>query len=278
MNSYLFLGILVQAFIFTIMLTVGLQVSLADLKKVIQNRSLILNSAFLNLIAAPLCTFFLLQLFGISGPVAIALLLLAAAPGAPFAPRIVEVGRGDLAFATTVVVLFSVIAVFSTPITAQLLIAQKGQGLVIPWRLILVLIVFQLLPLALGLWVHTRKANIAARLVRPFHFFSNFLIIALAIVAVIEFGDQFLQLRFSDWMTMLAITLIWMALGLLHRGNGQLIRHTEQMLIPARNIGLALFLALQGLGGTEVVIPLLAQGAISLFVVPGIGRGLIHWS
>lgn len=259
------------------MLTVGLQVSLTDLKKVLQNRRLIITTGLLNLLAAPVCTFLLLQWFGITGPVAIALLLLAASPGAPFAPRIVEIGRGDLAFATMAVVLLSLIAVFSGPITAQLVLASDSQSLIIPWRLILVLIIFQLLPLATGLWVHTRKAKLAIRLVRPFHLFSNLLIIALAVVSILEFGDQFWQFRSSDWRTMLAITLIWMALGLLHRGNGQLVRHTEQLLIPARNIGLALFLALQGFGGTEVVIPLLAQGAISLFVVPGIGRILHFW-
>lgn len=277
MNTYLLLGLMVQAFIFTIMLTVGLQVLLEDLKQVILNKSIILKSAFLNLILAPLSAFLIIHFSGFSGPVAMAILLLAAAPGAPFAPRIVEVGWGDLPFATTAVALFSLVAVFSGPVTAQLLVGQSGPGFSTPWRLILILIGFQLLPLAGGIWIHHQKPKLASSMVSPFHIFSNFLIIVIAVVAIWEFGEQFWKLGFQDWLMMLTITLIWMALGLLHWGNGQLIQHTEQMLIPARNIGLALFLTLRGLGNTAIVIPLLAQGAISLFLVPAIGRALMFW-
>lgn len=274
MTSYILLGILVQAFIFTIMLTVGLQVSLAEIKKVFRKRGVIWKTLILNLILAPLVAFIFLEAFEIDGPVATAILLLAVAPGAPFAPRIIEIGKGDLAFASGAVLLLSAIAVISGPISAQLLTGQQAIGFSLPWRLILVLIFFQLFPLLLGLWLHEKKPNRAANLIRPFHLLSNLLIASLAVVATFAFGDQFWQLTPKDWGIMLAVTFLWMISGALHRGDGALIRHTESLLMPARNIGLALFLALQGFGDATVIIPLLAQGAISLFVVSGIGWAL----
>lgn len=268
------LGILVQAFIFTIMLTVGMQVSLDELKAVFRKRGMIWKTLILNLVLAPFLAFLFLEMFKIEGSVATAILLLSVAPGAPFAPRIIEIGKGNLAFASGAVLLLSAIAVVSGPISAQLLSGQQVADFVLPWRLILVLIIFQLFPLLLGLWLHEKKPNRAANLIRPFHLLSNLLIASLAIVATFAFGDQFWQLSTKDWGIMLAVTFLWMISGALHRGDGALIRHTESLLIPARNIGLALFLALQGFGETAVIIPLLAQGAISLFIVSGIGWAL----
>jgi len=83
--------------------------------------------------------------------VATGLLLLGLAPGAPFIPKVVQIARGNLAFATGLMVLL----VVGTAIDLPLFLPRVITGVEInAWQIEQSLFLLMLLPLFIGLAVH----------------------------------------------------------------------------------------------------------------------------
>lgn len=266
MESLLLIGILVQFFIFFIMLAIGLEVAFEDLHRLLRDRKLIGQSLLINLLAIPLVTYLFIKITGQSGPAAIAVMLAAAAPGAPFAPRVVEIARAGLTVSVVLVLVLAAVSVFTGPLVARLTLEMEGSANL--GRIILSLLVFQLLPLGVGLALRRWRPGLAKRLVRPCHLFSNLILLLVAVLFVWQQGPEILRLGVRPWLILVAASLLWNILGWMLGGQE---RHTQSIVAAARNIGLALMLAVGGFGGTAVIMPIFVLGLLSLTLVPAVG-------
>ncbi len=267
MEGLILVGLLVQFFIFFIMLAIGIEVSPSELKRISRDGPLIVRTLLINLLIIPLITYFFLRFAGADDRVGIALMVGAASPGAPFAPRVVEMAKAQVAVSVVMVLILAIISVFSGPLIARLGLGSEGS--VDLSRIILALLFFQLLPLAAGLILRHKWPEGAVKLGKLSRRLSNLLLAAVAILFFREQGLDIFRMGLDTWMWLIAMSVLWGVLGWLSGGRW---RHTQSVVAATRNIGLALLLALGGFGGKEVVMPIFALGLLSLTLVPAVGR------
>src|SRR6476660_7265837 len=152
------------AFVVSSMLAVGLSLTIRQIVAPLRNGKLVFLALFANFVLMPLGALAIARLLRLDQPLGIALLLLGAAAGAPFLPKLAGIAKGNLAFAVGLMVLLMVLTVAYMPLVLRLLLNGVS---VDPTKIARSLVLLMLLPLALGLGVKARYALAAAR-VRPF--------------------------------------------------------------------------------------------------------------
>src|SRR5262245_15716648 len=93
------------AFLLASMLDLGLGLSFGQIVAPLRNVWLVILALLANFVVAPLLAVGIAKLLRLDQPFAIGLLLLGLAPGAPFIPKVVQLARGNLAFATGLMVI-----------------------------------------------------------------------------------------------------------------------------------------------------------------------------
>jgi BASS family bile acid:Na+ symporter len=94
-------------FLMASMLELGLSLTLAQVLAPLKNMRLIACSIVANFLVGPLLALGVGKAMRLEKPFAVGLLL-ALAPGAPFIPKVMQIARGNLAFATGLMVLLMV--------------------------------------------------------------------------------------------------------------------------------------------------------------------------
>lgn len=272
----LWFGIFVQAFIVCIMLAVGLQLMPRELAGVLRDRNFLLRTLGINLILIPFSAVLLLYFFELPSSLSITIILIAAAPGAPFGPRIVELTKGSLSHGVAAVLILAGLSVVSGPLIARGLLTQPGVEVVGTAGLILSLILFQLLPIVVGIWLRRRRPRLSDRLVRPLHLSSNILIGIIAVFVLFNYREQLFTIGWENVGVLALLTIGWTLLGWIFGGRAGRLRLTQGMVAPARNLGMAFLMALSGYGGQEVLLLLMIQGGMSLFLAPVLGRLYVY--
>jgi BASS family bile acid:Na+ symporter len=142
-------------FVVSSMLAVGLSLTIGQILVPLRNARLVILALVANFVLMPLVALLIARVFRLDQPLRVALLLLVAAAGAPFLPKLAGVAKGNLAFAVGLMVLLMVLTVGYMPIVLPLLL----QGVSVdPTQIARSLVVLMLLPLVVGLAVRTRYA------------------------------------------------------------------------------------------------------------------------
>lgn len=166
MNS-VFITLLLPVSLFIIMFSLGMALTLADFKRVVQfPRGIsigLLNLLFLS----PLLAFTLAVAFQLPPELAIGMVLLGASPGGTTANMLTHLARGDTALSITMTAISSVAAVVMTPLVLSLASAHFLSGelaLQLDMRgIVLKVLIITLIPLSLGMLVRARAEAWAVR-------------------------------------------------------------------------------------------------------------------
>lgn len=147
-------------FVVSSMLAVGLSLTLSQIIAPLRNGKLVFLSLLANFVLMPVLAFALSRMLRLDQPLGEALLLLGAAAGAPFLPKLAGIAKGNLAFAVGLMVLLMVLTVAYMPLVLPLLLEGVS---VDPWKIAKSLVLLMLLPLGVGLAVNAWFGNIATR-------------------------------------------------------------------------------------------------------------------
>jgi bile acid:Na+ symporter, BASS family len=134
----------------------GLMTTLSALGSVLKNVWLIILVLIAALLIRPLVGWGLAEIFALATPVYIAMLLMAACPGAPLGVRFVMSAKGDLTSGAALQVLLAAIGCITFPLVANFMIGAAGLGddFSIPvGDLIMAVAFLQLVPFAVGIGV-----------------------------------------------------------------------------------------------------------------------------
>src|SRR5213595_720359 len=104
------------AFVVSSMLAVGLSLTFQQIVAPLRNGKLVFLALLANFVLMPLGALAIATLLRLDQPLGIALLLLGAAAGAPFLPKLAGIAKGNLAFAVGLMVLLMVITVGYLPL------------------------------------------------------------------------------------------------------------------------------------------------------------------
>lgn len=142
---------LILVFVVSSMTALGLSLQFKEIVKPLRQPLLVIMILIVNFAVSPALAYLLTWLFPVHPSYETGLLLLSAAAGAPFLPKLVELAGGQVALSANILILQIVGSILLMPLTLPLLVpGLSADALSIALPLILQL----LLPLTLGLSFH----------------------------------------------------------------------------------------------------------------------------
>ena len=250
MNNPLLL-IIVKVTIFSLMLAMGINLSLEKMLSLWRKPALLFRALLAVVVLVPLVVVALLKLFNLPPGVTIGLVLLAASPGAPLTTKRTQMAGARFRNSASLQLTLALLAVVITPLTLAIFatlvqsIPEKVTMLEVAKQVTIV----QFLPVSLGLLLQKFGANYAVKIAQPLTFIANFLFLVLIILACIV-GLPLLSKLWGLPLIAIAIMVI-ISLGIGHAlgGSDEDQRSILAISCIARNVGLALFIAI--LNGLE---------------------------
>lgn len=201
-------------------------------------RGLVLDVALIPAVAVGLT-----RSLHLSSHVGFALLVVAACPGGRFAPHLARIAEGDVAFATSRVLLMTKVGVLTAPLTLKWLLGLHQ--LHVDWLpMVAQGFLLQMLPLYAGKAVARRRADVADRIERPLRRIVAATTVAVLVVFVWRSGLASVALLGDrGWLAVGGVTVASVALGWLLGGRRSAPRRSLVVGGMSRNLALALLLA-----------------------------------
>jgi BASS family bile acid:Na+ symporter len=223
------------------MFSAGLQTTLSALGGVFKNIWLVVLVLVAAIVIRPLVGWGTAALLALATPAFIAMLLLAASPGAPFGAKLVMTARGDLITGATLQVLLAAIGSITFPITANWLISAAGLGadFSLPvWDLVKTVAVLQLVPFVVGIGVRHWSPETAAKWNPPVSQTSTYAFVIVLVLALLGSWQTLVALIGSR--TILAgivFSIVMLVVGYFVATGGKETRSTVALLEPISNSG-----------------------------------------
>jgi BASS family bile acid:Na+ symporter len=234
------------AFLVLMMLSMGLvlggEAPIDKASKRHKRRFILVGLAF-NLVLLPLVAVTLTRTFEVSDEIAVALLLLAAAPGGRFAPQLGRIAHADLGISVELTLFLAKLVAFTSPVTARLMLRTHHLE-IHELPLIVQLALLQMLPYIAGRLLRKKRPALAARIARPIELATWSCVVVLAAILVARMHGQVAMLAAAPgWWPVLIFALAAPALGWLVGGREPGTRRAIAISANARDVALASMLA-----------------------------------
>src|SRR5215831_11812179 len=252
-------------FLVTSMLELGFSLTLAEILAPLKNMRLLVVSLVANFVVVPLLAVAVAKAMRLEEPFAVGLLLLALAPGAPFIPKVVQIARGNLAFATGLMVLLMV----GTAIDLPLLLPQMLAGVKIDaWQIEQSLVLLMLLPLFVGLAVHAKFRSLPAWLRSSLGFIANVSgFVVLVLIVVLNLQSVLKLFGTGAIFAGLVFVVLSAFVGSLFGGSDRAIRHALGLGTGLRNVGAALLIGEKNFNDPRVNVMVIVTAVVGLLIL-----------
>ena len=257
-------GLSVLVFVIGSMASMGLSLQMAHIVAPLKNVKLVILALVANFILVPLVAVVITLVLPLDQPIRIGLILLATAAGAPFLPKLAEAAKGSTAFSVGLMVLLMVVTIIYLPIVLPLLL---GGVEVNPWDIAQSLILLMLFPLAIGLVVKARYAEIAAKIQPTFGQASNLALLVLTVAGLIlNFRDMIGLVGSLGLLAGVIFIVVSLLIGYFLGGSDGDTRSVMGLGTAQRNISAALVVAGQNFD-LDVITYLMVIAVIGLVVL-----------
>ncbi|WP_042662149.1 bile acid:sodium symporter [Haloferax sp. ATB1] len=252
----------VLVFVVTSMLAMGLSLTLGQILDPLKDVAVVAKALAANFVFVPVLGYALVAVVPMTEGQGIGLLLLATAAGAPFLPKLVEVAKGNVAFGVGVMVLLMVTTVAYVPLVLPLLLPGVQVN---PFDIANSLILLMLLPLALGLVVNARYADLAAS-VQPImaQTSTTALVFLVVLMLVLNVQNLLAVLGTGVLVALLAFVAGAFAIGYLLGGDATDRKSVLGLGTAQRNISAALVVGAQNFQDPDVLTVLLVGALVML--------------
>ncbi|CQR52110.1 MULTISPECIES: bile acid:sodium symporter [Haloferax] len=252
----------VLVFVVTSMLAMGLSLTLGQILDPLKDVAVVAKALAANFVFVPVLGYALVAVVPMTEGQGIGLLLLATAAGAPFLPKLVEVAKGNVAFDVGVMVLLMVTTVAYVPLVLPLLLPGVQVN---PFDIANSLILLMLLPLALGLVVNARYADLAAS-VQPImaQTSTTALVFLVVLMLVLNVQNLLAVLGTGVLVALLAFVAGAFAIGYLLGGDATDRKSVLGLGTAQRNISAALVVGAQNFQDPDVLTVLLVGALVML--------------
>jgi predicted Na+-dependent transporter len=261
-------GILV--FVVSGMAAMGLGLTLERIAGPLRDGRLLVGILVANFVVVPLAAVGAAQLLPMDDASAAAVILVGCSAGAPFLPTLAGLAKGDQATAVGVMVLLMVLTVVFAPVVVPLVLegATVSAG-----DIASSLVLYMLLPLALGLLVRARYPDLAERAVPGFQRASTAgLLIGIVSGLLVTWRDVLGSV--GTWVflgTGVVLAVGFLAGWLAGAGRPGSDRQVLGLATAQRNISAALVVA-ASLGGETVVRTMVAALVIPVVLIVAAGE------
>jgi BASS family bile acid:Na+ symporter len=251
----------VPFFLFTVMMAMGLALTVNDLRIVFERPKGILGGLSAQLLVLPLLGIGLGFLYGSPPVIAAGAIILCACPGGVTSNAYTFSAKADIALSIGLTVVASVITVFTIPFLTLFALELHLDRSEIPdlsiLNMIWTLSKFTLVPVALGLAFRAWKPEIAKKLVEPLRLIALIALIIIAIVGTINAWDTIVSSIWTAGILMATINVVAMSIGY---GLGNLLRLPFPQMasitfeVGVQNLSMALFVCLTFLKSSDLAV------------------------
>jgi bile acid:Na+ symporter, BASS family len=254
--------LLVSLTIAEMMFAIGLRLSFSNLLgSFAESPGLFVNALLANFILVPAVALLVIRLFHLPPYVAAGLMILGAAPAAPYGPPFTAIARGDLSYSTGLMVMLAGTSAFLTPLILRLSFPFMTSGELFihinAGKLIGTLFAIQLLPLCLGLAFGEWLPNITSLIRKTAGNLSkilNFLMVATVGWLQIK---VFTSIGTSELIMILSIVIAGVAGGWVLGTTGTERKKSLSIVTAMRNMSLSMAIAASSFPATPVVTTVL---------------------
>jgi BASS family bile acid:Na+ symporter len=270
---HLALRALTAAYLVTMMFSMGLALGGGPKETKPEKRHkrwLLLRGLAFNLVLLPLCALALSHLTHASGNLAIAFLLLAASPGGRFAPQVAKICGADLGLSVELTLWLNKLVSITAPLTAAWMLHSHRVELS-ELRFIAALLVLQFVPYLVGRQLKKRRPSVAARLERPFELAPWLIMVPILALIVAQHPLRQILTLGADpvWWLVLGFAVAAPALGWIVGGPTDEMRRTFAISANARNVAVAMVIAVEAFGGRTVQLAVFSVWLVLLVLDVG---------
>jgi len=248
-------------FVVTTMLAMGFSLTVSQILAPLRRVQLVVLALVGNFVLVPLLAFALTHVIPLSEPLKIGLILLGAAAGAPFLPKLAQFAHGTVAFSVGLMVLLMVVSILYLPLVLPLLLPGVRVN---PFSIAGSLVLTMLLPLGVALLVRARYPQPAGQLQPLMAQASN---IALLLVLVISLLANFQELigviGTGGMLAVLVLIIGSVAFSFLLGGPGEDTRTVLGLGTGQRNISAALLVATESFTDPNVLAMILVGSTVA---------------
>jgi bile acid:Na+ symporter, BASS family len=172
-----------------IMLGMGLTLTVKDFKNIVVFPKAIFLGLFTQIILLPIIGFALIQFFGLSGTMAVGLMILAACPGGPTSNLITHLSRGDTALSISLTAVSSVITVATIPLIVNYSIQFFGEAgsITLPvGETIIQIMGVTIIPVSIGMFLKHKFPILSLKADKPVRKASTLFFILIIAAAILK--------------------------------------------------------------------------------------------
>lgn len=259
----------VPIFLFTVMVAMGLSLTIGDLYEVVRKPRAMLAGLSAQMLILPALGIGFGILFASPPVIAAGAIILTACPGGITSNAYVFASRADTALSIGLTTVASVITVFSVPFFTLFALNLHMDRSAMPtlpagemmWTLARLTIV----PVALGMTLRRLKPDVALRMIEPLRVITLLALIVIVVIGTVTAWDTIVANLWTAGVLMTAINVTAMACGF---GIGKLMQlpFPQQAAITfevgVQNLSLALFVAFTFLQSPELAIATLVYALV----------------
>jgi BASS family bile acid:Na+ symporter len=223
-----------------IMTGVGMGLKVADFRRVIAQPKAFFIGAICQMAILPLIAVAIIELTGLTGPLAIGLFILALCPGGTTSNLYTLLARGDVGLSVSLTAVIGFITPFTIPILGAWAIghyATAEQAIVFPvLKTWVTLIVVTVIPVIVGMLLRAKWESLALRL-EPWVSKFSIAVLALVIVVIcVNLGEKLIDFALLAGPAALILNLVTMTLG--YVAGSLLLHHEDQARTISLEVGL----------------------------------------
>ena len=252
------------------MMAIGLGYTIRQIVYPLQNLRLLALTLLANFLILPLASVAIAVGLRIDEPLADGLVLLGAASGAPFVPKLTEYARGDLPFAIATTILLTAATIAYLPLVLPII---RSDVIVPPLTVARPLVMFILLPLGIGLGARACSERLATRLKPVLDGLANVGFLPVVFLVAALNARNVLHV-FGTGGILAGIMLLGLGLGVgwLLGGPAGDTRRALALSTGLRNFAVAIMVASEDFDDPAVEIMVIVTAVVALLILLPLSR------
>jgi len=243
----------------------GVGHTVGQILNALRDARLVALSLLTNFVMMPLGAFVLATVLRLDEPMKEGLLVLGAAAGAPFLPKLAEIAKGNLSLAIGTMLLLSAATIGYVPVVLPFLLPGIG---VDPAKIVRSLSLVMLLPLAAGLALKSYHEALASRIKRVLDWVCNVSLVPLVLLLTLVNIGPILHLFYSRGIISGFIFIVLgFCLGWAFGGPRTDTRRVLALGTGQRNVAAALVVGSEGFSDPQVVVMIIVVTIVGLVIL-----------
>ncbi|WP_291779426.1 bile acid:sodium symporter family protein [Cecembia sp.] len=199
-----------------IMLGMGLSLSIKDFKNIVLFPKAGILGLVNQLILLPLFGFALVKLFGLTGALAVGVMILAACPGGATSNLITHLSRGDIALSISLTAVTSFITIITIPLIVNFAIVHFGEegSIMLPvGETIIQIMGVTVIPVSFGMFLKKRFPGLSQKADRPVRIASAVFFTLIIFAAILKERESIVAFFILTGPVMLSLNILTLVVG-----------------------------------------------------------------